>query len=341
MPKSTVSSLVVLRGIAVLSVMFSHFADPLVNSTTFPWLFSFLSEYGVYGVHIFFVISGFVIPFSLDRAKYSIKHYLQFLFKRLLRLHPPYLAALVLTLLIAAASYRIRHLVYTENAHSIFLSFFYAHIPADNPVFWTLKVEAQYYIFIGLFFPLLRTFKKYCLIAGIPILLALSQSEAAAFIDLLGFIVFFVIGILGFLLYKKQNSGIIELVMLSLSIRFAYHYYGVVACSVATTTILIILFYKQAIPHALEHPGVISYSIYLIHFPIGVKLINLFQRHLQPSYHWVLFVSAAAVCYLFAWVFWRYIENSAAILSNRVKYGNGRPAQPDSGEAIKIEKQAS
>ncbi|MHB8208815.1 acyltransferase family protein [Mucilaginibacter sp.] len=52
---------------------------------------------------IFFVISGFVIPYSLFKANYELKHYFKFLYKRVLRLHPPYLAALLIILKVPVA----------------------------------------------------------------------------------------------------------------------------------------------------------------------------------------------------------------------------------------------
>jgi peptidoglycan/LPS O-acetylase OafA/YrhL len=119
-----------------------------------------MGKYGEYGVHVFFVISGFVIPFSLYKAQYALKDYFLFLYKRFLRLHPPYIAGLIFTLILAAASYRSRHIPNPETFSSVFKSLFYIHAPADNPVFWTLRIEAEYYIFIGLFFVLLTKFLR-------------------------------------------------------------------------------------------------------------------------------------------------------------------------------------
>jgi peptidoglycan/LPS O-acetylase OafA/YrhL len=122
----------------------------------------------------FFVISGFVIPLSLLKGRYHINDYTRFLYKRVLRLHPPYLAALALTLIIMFLSYKARKVNFPENGVSIFKSIWYLHIPSDNPVFWTLAVEAQYYLFIGLFYILLTRYTKQSLFIGIPLLAIMS-----------------------------------------------------------------------------------------------------------------------------------------------------------------------
>lgn len=121
--KSKVTSLDLLRGFAVIMVCFCHFGKPVSHGAIATELFSMLGNYGQYGVHIFFVISGFIIPFSLLKAKYELKDYFRFLYKRFLRLHPPYLVALFFTLLISAASYHARHLPNPE-IHLLYLKVF-------------------------------------------------------------------------------------------------------------------------------------------------------------------------------------------------------------------------
>lgn len=322
--KSKVTSLALLRGIAVLLVCFCHFAKPISKGTVFPELFKLIGEYGQYGVHIFFVISGFVIPFSLHKAQYEIIDYFRFLYKRLLRLHPPYLVALAFTLLISAASYKYRHLQNPETAYSIIKSLFYAHAPSDNPVFWTLRIEAEYYIFMGIFFVILARFSRMTLIIGLPLLLLASQSPLVNYIGLLDYIVFFMIGTIGYQIYISKGSALFEMTTLGLVIIYSFFYYELAACLVAIATILIILYHRTKIPPALEFPGEISYSLYLIHFPLGIKIINMAQNHMSSGFFWVLFFAVTVLCGLFAWVFWLYIEKPSAALSNRVKYGKAR-----------------
>src|SRR5689334_14543570 len=89
---STVDS---LRGIASLAVCWFHLTNgnpsfltggPLKSSGTYGWL----------GVEMFFVISGFVIPYSLHKAGYDLKSFGTFVAKRIIRLDPPYLVSIVI-----------------------------------------------------------------------------------------------------------------------------------------------------------------------------------------------------------------------------------------------------
>src|SRR5215467_12962304 len=60
-----------LRGLASLAVMWFHFtkhAMPEIGDGAL----RLTGKYGWLGVQVFFVISGFVIPYSLQRANYSI-----------------------------------------------------------------------------------------------------------------------------------------------------------------------------------------------------------------------------------------------------------------------------
>jgi len=321
---SKVTSLALLRGIAVLAVCFCHFGKPVSTGSIFPEFFRWLGEYGKYGVHIFFVISGFVIPFSLHKAKYTIRDYFLFLYKRLLRLHPPYIAGLIFTLIIAAASYHSRHLTNPETPMTIFKSLFYMHAPYDNPVFWTLKIEAEYYIFIGIFFALLTKFPKTALIIGIPLLALLSITPITQYIGLFSFITFFLIGTVGYLIYVKVENRISEYLVLAALVIFSFLHFELAASIISLLTVLCILYFKKPVSHVLEFPGEISYSIYLIHFPLGIKLINLLQRHVGPSYYWVLFFVALVVCFICAYAFWQFIEKPSARLSNSVRYGKAK-----------------
>jgi peptidoglycan/LPS O-acetylase OafA/YrhL len=313
-------SLNFLRGIAVLSVCFCHFGYALSSGHVFADLFKLFHEYGKYGVQVFFVISGFVIPLSLFKSKYNFSYYGQFLLKRLARLHPPYLVALVVTLLIGYAAFYVRHLPFPETLGSILLSLFYGHVSEINPVFWTLIVEAQFYIFIGIAYVWLTKYPNVSLFVFIPLLLLLSQTFVAEYIRLVEFIGYFLIGWQGFVIYTKQVDVKLNSVGLIVLVISMFALDGIPSGVAALFTISIILFYKGGIPATLLLPGSISYSLYLIHYPIGVKLINLATRYLSPGISWILFPITLVLSLALAWLFWRYIENPWAEYSSAMKY---------------------
>ncbi|MCD0486850.1 acyltransferase [Pedobacter sp. MC2016-14] len=319
--QSKITSLALLRGIAVVAVCLCHFGDQVTSGSTLPQLFEVFRDYGRYGVHIFFVISGFIIPYSLFKSRYVISDYFKFLYKRLLRLHPPYLVALLLTFIIAAVSYKIRHISNPETPLRIIKSLFYIYIPSENPVFWTLRIEAEYYLFIGLFFVALSKFPKLSMVLIIPFLMILTQTSLTNYIGLFDYLVFFLIGTLGYLIYIAEKRPYLEIVTLASMVIFSFCYYELPASISAVATVLVVLFYRRPVNSRLEFTGEISYSLYLMHFPIGIKLINLLQRYTNPSHYWMLLILAMLVCYGFSWGFWYFIEKPSARLSGGVKYG--------------------
>ncbi|MGH9899783.1 MAG: acyltransferase family protein, partial [Pyrinomonadaceae bacterium] len=79
-----------LRGLSCLAVALFHLtqADP----TLFDARVVFVGAFGWYGATtIFFVISGYIIPYSLSRSGYQLRDFGTFVLKRIIRIDPPYL----------------------------------------------------------------------------------------------------------------------------------------------------------------------------------------------------------------------------------------------------------
>lgn len=319
--KRKVESLSFLRGLAVLLVCFCHFGGPFSEGNALAGMFDAFHEYGKYGVQIFFVISGFVIPLSLDKANYQIKHYGKFLLKRVIRLHPPYLVALALTLIILAASNVVKHMPFPETATSIIQSLFYLHHPDSNPVFWTLKVEAEYYLFIGLYFVVLQKYPRLTLGISIPLFMLISQTPVVNYIDLFQHLLYFMVGLAGYLIYRNEGKSWFEAGCIAAITVFCYIFFGAAPTIAATFTVLVILLYKGKVHKSFDFLGEISYSVYLIHFPIGVKLINLTSRYVKPEFAIILFSITLVTCLVLGTIFWKYIERPFSERSNRISYG--------------------
>jgi len=80
----------VLRGLAALCVVFNHFGyflPPGLKGPVYQWI-----NPGDYGVFVFFIISGYIVPASLER-KGSVR---TFWVSRLFRLYPLYLLAVAI-----------------------------------------------------------------------------------------------------------------------------------------------------------------------------------------------------------------------------------------------------
>ena len=162
-----------LRGLAALCVACSHligvyWAMPgIAAAATFtpvqpgppPPLFALVADprlqLGPFGVATFFLISGFVIPFSLHRQRRR-----GFLLARALRVYPTYVAAQLLQMLVLYGNARFWHQAFGYSAWSIAANCLlienYVGVPSTDLVNWTLGVELKFYLLAALLAPLLR-----------------------------------------------------------------------------------------------------------------------------------------------------------------------------------------
>ena len=99
-----IDSIQALRGIAVLMVCAVHFFS--THNALLPAELKFVAKAGIHGVTVFFVISGFVLPFALSRADYALSAFPRFVLKRLVRLEPPYIVTIIVVILLNFAAAR-------------------------------------------------------------------------------------------------------------------------------------------------------------------------------------------------------------------------------------------
>ena len=149
-----------LRGAAALGVVFYHAVDQSqkalpTNVLQYPFrLLQLTSSFGYIGVFLFFVISGFCIHLQWARATAAgIEpeiRFIPFWKRRIRRLYPPYLIALLLFLLVAASTSGIRltqFFFYDLGMHLLMLHNLDAKTAYTiNGVFWTLAIEEQLYL---------------------------------------------------------------------------------------------------------------------------------------------------------------------------------------------------
>ena len=144
-----IKSLDFLRGIAALGVVLCHYADVLLPSITTNILSKYLA-YGGNGVQIFFVISGFIIPYSMKKSNYNINQFWKNLFRRYTRLAPPaYVAMLFMFIIyflaIVFLNRPINGLIWPGiNLQSILGNVLFCapffKTSWFNPVFWSLAI---------------------------------------------------------------------------------------------------------------------------------------------------------------------------------------------------------
>src|SRR4051812_15798005 len=79
-----------VRGVAILGVMVLHFVGGLTAHGPIERIAVKLSSYGVWGVDLFFVLSGFLITGILHEAKGAPHYFRNFYARRTLRIFPLY-----------------------------------------------------------------------------------------------------------------------------------------------------------------------------------------------------------------------------------------------------------
>ncbi len=163
-----------LRGLAALGVLFAHVLRPMpVPGHYRGWLF-LPATFGKHGVALFLVISGFCIHLgaarALARGEGARCDWAAFWRRRFRRLYPPYLAAILLTLLIALVLYPDYGTLWSDYrsgrvsaagdvlthllmVHNLFRNYV---IGLGNGPFWTLGLEEQLYALYAVLL-LLRT----------------------------------------------------------------------------------------------------------------------------------------------------------------------------------------
>src|ERR1700759_1148473 len=85
-----------LRGIASLMVCYFHLARGNPRFLPDSSIVKQSASFGWSGVEVFFVISGFVIPFSMYQKKYTLSNFFVFFKKRIIRIEPPYLISVIM-----------------------------------------------------------------------------------------------------------------------------------------------------------------------------------------------------------------------------------------------------
>ncbi len=140
----------VLRGIAALAVVYDHEGTHLlagVHTDVYRWL-----DAGEYGVFVFFLISGYIVPASLER-KGSVR---TFWVSRIFRLYPLYLLTIGLAVLLWAIGHGSLHGADGDLATSFLAQLLMMSNVLAGPnlpnVVWSLSYEMVFYLLLTALF---------------------------------------------------------------------------------------------------------------------------------------------------------------------------------------------
>ena len=327
----------IFRAVAALAVCFHHFNRESLTGGTF---FAEISKYGNYGVDIFFVISGYVIPLALLKKGFKLRYTGLFLKARFFRLYPAYFFAAALTLGLWYASTWIPGFrgakppspAALQICANLTLTCDFLHQEWCGVVFWTLAIEAQYYVLVALSFGMLfaprgsqQLLRYGTLFAWLLLPLIFRQGPT-----ILGWTALFAMGVVAIL----WQGGFIRNCAFCLALAIAAWVKGEVrsplSAAVGMATVLAILLMPKLHSRPLIWIGGISYSLYLLHVPIGGRVLNFLERFSHFELVRILAVPAALVSSLLAaQLFFRFIESPSHEMARKFSHAmRSKPVNP-------------
>ncbi len=306
-----------LRGIASFSVIICHIFllfwisqpsvtklinMPVYQGNTPPIALFFLHlqyfNFGAFGVALFFLISGFVIPFALERQSN-----LEFAIGRIFRIWPTYIAGLCVSLISLALAAFIFNIPFLPTTKSILsnalLIFDFTGDSSIDGVAWTLLIEIKFYLFMMLVPNLLRDkWKCYFAIVIMFTLYAWIIHHFANNIfkhlsQLMMFLTYMFIGVCFNLVYRKKMKrlifGLISLVFLFTFFLQGYfnHYMfpGHITLWLAYIAAYLVFFVFYVLQNKIVFPKIfnrladISYPLYVSHSIFGWVYLRVFLSY--------------------------------------------------------------
>jgi len=322
-----------IRGLAALMVCLFHYSSATHLQTTYDSRIEHTFSFGYLGVQIFFVISGFVITLSQFNSSYVITDFFRFTFKRIVRINLPYYGSIILLLGLVTLPlllfnkpisgvdydrYTLDSLIY-----HVFVIVNFTNYDWYNAVYWTLAVEYQFYIFIGLLFPLLIKALKLKPTVFL-FFLAIIAMYYIPFASVLFFsyIVLFAFGVVGFLYYQKLISVTYFIIIVSSLTLFGCFQLPFIEICFGLGALLLILFVRIE-NKLLLFIGKVSYSLYITH-TFAAYLSEMLLKRILPLptsliSKCLMLGVYALIGILFAYLFYRLVELPSIELSKKIK----------------------
>jgi peptidoglycan/LPS O-acetylase OafA/YrhL len=331
-----------LRVIACISVCLFHFSNLKLNNTP-TYLPSeskllLFSNQIWYFVFSFFILSSYILFFSLANEHYTLKHYGKFILKRFLRIYPPFLFSIIIFVFIQflftlnpnydGPTFDIEWTKLISNL--LFCPPLFGH-DWYNPIYWTLGIEFQFYFVLGLVFPILNSERfnsnfTYEITAILFVYFTIYYDSTNYNLNKLTLLSYWDLFYLGFILYRYKsnkinlNKAMVILIFLMLAIFLHYHqtqYY--ITFYICIIVILVIFFVKQ-LPKIISSVSDISYSLYLTHGFTGGLFLYFTRNMISDDLPRVLMVFVAlAISILGTLPFYKFIEKPWQKMSQKLR----------------------
>ena len=335
-PRSYLYSISTLRGVFVLLVCLLHFADGSGLTHNCYDCVEAVGAVAYPGMLGFFIISGFGITWSMYQGGYSLRFVPRFYLKRITRAEPPYLIGLVLIV----ATYYLVSLRPGHVGPPMIIDWIQVALHVGylvpffgyqwlNPVFWTLSVEFQFYLAVGLLYPLFTSRDWRVRTLTMLALLAVYWVAPRVQYVVNAYIPLFLIGIVmfqqrvGIISRREQWFWLIPLVLLTLQypVGVVVEYpVGVIAALMCVICIGMLLKNDHYSPLG-NWIGEVSYSLYLVHPPVSLLVLGTLL-HFSTSIPVKLFGVALSLVLsvLAAKVYYRWVEKPWFQRSHRIRY---------------------
>ena len=284
-----------LTSLSVLIYHYRHFFAPYNSSSDLNYfeispslplynLFGVIYDHGIFGVHVFYTISGFVFAhvYLSTNQKISSKN---FFINRFARLYPLHFATLILVTFLQFLSLGIFdtfQIIQINDLYHFFLHFLFISSwgfengHSFNAPIWSVSVEVAIYIF---FFFLLTFIQKYKITFIILLSIILLIIDKMKFFDSLflecarlffsGTIVYY------FSNMKLNNKIYLILSLILIPLAFLGNFKTFLFCPALVLLFISIDTYikKDSYKLTFRKLGNLTYSLYLLHLPFQILLL--------------------------------------------------------------------
>jgi len=338
-----------LRGLAALWVVLFHASEgghiERLKSVLPPAFVRLVFDSGYLGVPVFFVLSGFVMALTVHSARVDLGFAFRFVLRRMVRLTPPYAVSIAIVIGFLALKMWALHTpvsfpsVGAVVAHVAYVQDVFG-VPPLNPVYWTLAIEVQFYIFFAVLMLAADALSRWIPNArlwlfGLTGIVGLAWPAGIATTALWpgGFIPLwfsFAAGVLVCWGWRLRGWPEIAALVFCAAVLGLGNSAFAVTASVTAVTLLAAgrLGAMQSWLNWrwIQFLGSISYSLYLLHNPTMGAWARVARFSSGTLSDLLVLVSSVAVCILAAFLAYRWVEVPSQRWSGAIKLGRVQTA---------------
>jgi peptidoglycan/LPS O-acetylase OafA/YrhL len=346
--ESKINSIQVLRAAAALTVTIYHLKDVIGKNEPFKQELDFFFNSGPSGVALFFVISGFIMVYITKHATFNLLSVYKFIARRLVRIWPTYAVVTIIYFVFqsriglqpGAVRSVLLSLLFIPVSHTEPPFYGYAFLPVG----WTLNYEIYFYglVAISMLFSRFRWLVFFTIIAitliVMPYTLGYLTLEAQRTPDfgngylnmIMNPIIWnFVYGVIIGLIYTNERLfpffanvfSRVWLVFMFVSLALWQYWSGFFGglgplhWGFGSSLLFISFIFFNArrpmhFPDWIVKLGDMSFSVYLVHVPVGVILGHFFRRLGYPMYSTgtAMFLLSLSMTMVVSYLSYQYLE---------------------------------